>query len=387
MKLQLHRLRKITFNLFLLLFVLLHSGCSKQEGCTDVTACNYNENADIENGNCEYALDNFDCVGDCLNDIDNDGFCDESEYFIFSLGEGNFQASNSSLWYFDNNENIIEAPNNPLGDIGQSMTVHEDKLYVIMNGSGLIHIYNINVNGIEFDHSYDTQFAGPRNIIIIDNYAFITEWYTNQVRVLDLITEDIVSNISVNGLPEDIIEVNDMLYVSLNMNSDWTSANTVIEINPMSFEITREFTVANNPENFAVINNELFISSTYYDAYWMAHYAMSKIDLNSGNVTIHEDVSGSSFGPDINAVDGKLFRGTSNGALQINLENLTVIENSIVGNFTNIYSMDSFNDKFYFGVSDFSNQNDVIETNLFGEILNTYSVGVIPGSFSFWLND
>ena len=42
-----------------------------------------------------------------------------------------------------------------------------NKLYVIMNGSGLIHIYNIDTNGLEFDHSYDTQYSGPRNMIIL----------------------------------------------------------------------------------------------------------------------------------------------------------------------------------------------------------------------------
>ena len=48
------------------------------EGCTDETACNYNELATDE-GDCIYAEEFYDCDGNCLNDADGDGICDELE--------------------------------------------------------------------------------------------------------------------------------------------------------------------------------------------------------------------------------------------------------------------------------------------------------------------
>ena len=53
-------------------------------GCTDATACNYDEAATTDDGSCEYPLDlygsaNVDCDGVCLNDTDDDGVCDEDE--------------------------------------------------------------------------------------------------------------------------------------------------------------------------------------------------------------------------------------------------------------------------------------------------------------------
>ena len=49
-------------------------------GCTDPDACNYNSAATVDDGSCTYpAADNVDCNGDCLNDADNDGICDEDE--------------------------------------------------------------------------------------------------------------------------------------------------------------------------------------------------------------------------------------------------------------------------------------------------------------------
>ena len=47
-------------------------------GCQDESACNYNEDATDE-GECEYAEEFYDCNGNCLNDADGDGVCDELE--------------------------------------------------------------------------------------------------------------------------------------------------------------------------------------------------------------------------------------------------------------------------------------------------------------------
>lgn len=48
-------------------------------GCTDEVACNYNPNASTDNGECQYAQEFLDCNGNCLNDSDGDGVCDELE--------------------------------------------------------------------------------------------------------------------------------------------------------------------------------------------------------------------------------------------------------------------------------------------------------------------
>ena len=48
-------------------------------GCTDPTACNYAETATEDDGTCEYPQDFYSCDGVCLNDSDGDGVCDELE--------------------------------------------------------------------------------------------------------------------------------------------------------------------------------------------------------------------------------------------------------------------------------------------------------------------
>ena len=49
-------------------------------GCMDATACNYSADATSDDGSCTYpSSTNVDCDGNCLNDADTDGICDEDE--------------------------------------------------------------------------------------------------------------------------------------------------------------------------------------------------------------------------------------------------------------------------------------------------------------------
>jgi len=55
--------------------------CDENEvdGCIDASACNYNASATNSDDSCTYASAGLDCSGACLNDVDNDGTCDENE--------------------------------------------------------------------------------------------------------------------------------------------------------------------------------------------------------------------------------------------------------------------------------------------------------------------
>ena len=42
-------------------------------------ACNYDEDATLDDGSCEFPGSGLDCDGICLNDADGDGVCDADE--------------------------------------------------------------------------------------------------------------------------------------------------------------------------------------------------------------------------------------------------------------------------------------------------------------------
>ena len=54
-------------------------GCVAVIGCTDTEACNYDAEANEDDGFCVYAETYYNCNGDCINDTDIDSVCDELE--------------------------------------------------------------------------------------------------------------------------------------------------------------------------------------------------------------------------------------------------------------------------------------------------------------------
>ena len=77
-------------------------------GCTDATACNYDELATDDDGSCEFPLDLYgsiyvDCLGACLSDTDGDGICDEEEV----LGCQNEEACNYNALATDDDGSCV----------------------------------------------------------------------------------------------------------------------------------------------------------------------------------------------------------------------------------------------------------------------------------------
>ena len=48
-------------------------------GCIDAEACNYDEDANQDDGTCSYPQFAYDCDGNCVNDVNENGICDELE--------------------------------------------------------------------------------------------------------------------------------------------------------------------------------------------------------------------------------------------------------------------------------------------------------------------
>lgn len=75
-------------NILLFLSFAIFISCSKKEGCTYDTACNFEPSNVSDDGSCYYCFNNdcenysiefYDCDGACITDSDNNGICDELE--------------------------------------------------------------------------------------------------------------------------------------------------------------------------------------------------------------------------------------------------------------------------------------------------------------------
>ncbi len=153
----------------------------------------------------------------CDRDTPNPGTGGSSRTFtsgegFFILNEGGFTAGNSSVSYYAMNgistgssfNNLFLLANGvPLGDVAQSMTLINGRIYAVINNSNKIVVMNphdLKVIGTI------TGFAGPRNIVQIDaNTAWVTQMYTDQIAVIDLNTRTISGYLSVGVTTEAML--------------------------------------------------------------------------------------------------------------------------------------------------------------------------------------
>ena len=159
---------------------------------------------------------------------------------LFVACEGPFYDGQGSLSIIDQAGNIDEIEN--LGNIVQSITIHNDHLFVISNGSSMIHIFDIDnqTGNLSLNNSIDLNFSGPRYMLVHEesNTAYITNWNTQDIKVMNLETMEIINSIPVNGLPEDIIYDGENIWASITLNADWSDGNKVIKLNPNDNMIT-----------------------------------------------------------------------------------------------------------------------------------------------------
>ena len=72
-----------------------------------------------------------------------------SDVNVFVLCEGNFGHDNASLWKINLNDFLATGPvyqgltGQLLGDVGQSIAIHDNKLYVVINNSHKVEIFNL----------------------------------------------------------------------------------------------------------------------------------------------------------------------------------------------------------------------------------------------------
>ena len=66
---------------------------------------------------------------------------ENNKILTFVSSEGNFGSSNASISVFRGPDLVQEVSN--VGDVIQSITVHDDKLFVLINNSHLIKVFHI----------------------------------------------------------------------------------------------------------------------------------------------------------------------------------------------------------------------------------------------------
>lgn len=178
---------------------------------------------------------------------------DVKEDGLFIVGEGNFQYGNATLSFYipDTGEvlnDIFSTANGmKLGDVAQSMTLHDDKGWIVVNNSHVIF-------AIDPDTFRETgrieNLTSPRYIhFVSDSKAYITQIWDNRIFIVNPSKYEITGYIEVPGMAmesgstEQMVQIGKYVYCTC-----WSYQNTVIRINTETDEVTARLAVGIQPK-------------------------------------------------------------------------------------------------------------------------------------------
>ena len=243
---------------------------------------------------------------------------------ILISNEGAFDggAGTGSISFFDRTESSIEnrifetANERPLGNIVQSVSLHNENAYIVVNNANVVEVAEaetfISIATIE-------GLALPRYFLGIDNNkAYISQWgeggLQGSVAVIDLTTNSISKTIATDAGAERMLRVGNEIWVAC--SGGFGIANSIAIINSETDELITAISVGFNPNSLQLdYNNKVWAvcsGNIAYDADW-------NIDEAASTVGSLSKIDAASYVLESNLAFGSVYGSPSN--LVINGEN------------------------------------------------------------------
>ena len=223
--------------------------------------------------------------------------------WVFVANEGNFGSSDGTISMIDALGNISHTE--AIGDVVQSLAVHENKLIVLINNSHKIKIFEITEDGLKMPGiEVSTNESSPREMVIVGDIVYFTNWNTSDVKMFNLVTYNIESSIPVGVSPEGIISDGTYLWVA---NS---GGSTISKIN-ITTQTVESIEVGQGPQNLVKLNDDIYISRTYYSSDWIETYhGATRI---GSDITINNYGTGSPCGGTVLNHGNSVYRSFNGG--------------------------------------------------------------------------
>ena len=326
----------------------------------------------------------------CENNNTTSSDFEPNSSWIFVANEGNIGQSNGTISMIDDVGNVYET--DAIGDVVQSIEVYKDKLIVIVNNDHKIILYDITeANGIKLPGvTVSTGNSNPREMVIIDDNIYFTNWETQDVKILNLQNNQLEElAISINGRPENIIYDGTYIWVSI-PEIDGNQGTEVAKIDPITNEVIEYLEVGRGPQALLVHNNEIFISRTYYSDDWdTTYHGATKIGTEIIKKTYG---SGAPCGGSMMSYENKIYRSQNwipsgeEGIVPLDDE-LNFIATGRIGNYQSpsiIYHMENINGQIYITITDYGSTNLVKVLDNYGNEIASYTAGIMPGDLAYW---
>ena len=110
-------------------------------------------------------------------------------------------------------EDLYEPANGvSIGDVCQSMVLHDNKAYVVVNNSGKVAV--VNSNSFVATATI-TGFTSPRYFLPVGNgKAYVSDLFANKIAVVNLASNSITGHISCSGATQELVLSNGKVFVT-----------------------------------------------------------------------------------------------------------------------------------------------------------------------------
>ena len=317
---------------------------------------------------------------------------------VFILNEGTFTYANASLSFYDFDKNEVE--NNlfyrvndaPIGDVGQSMTKLGDDLYIVVNNSR--YIYKVDAKTIKYKKKIE-GFNSPRYMLqVSDDKAYVTDIESPGFWSMNLST-NALTFIDYGSATEAMVKVGNEVFVSnwSNYYVMGASNNTVQVIDSETDELISEIEIAQEPNAMVVDkHNNIWVSCSggymppqdpaiiCIDA--ATHQIVKRFDLAEGSYPSGLAIDGA--GENIYFMNGGY--GTLN-VYKMSIDATEIPEDPFITSaskvFYNLKVNPANGDLYITDAKNYVQNGDLLRYSADGELLGTFTLGIIPSYMLF----
>ncbi len=329
----------------------------------------------------------FSC--DLETGMDENGDTEESSK-VFILNEGQFGNSNAEITAYEpqtgeiNPQYFNQVNDRQLGDVGQSMTVIDDELFIVVNNSHRIEV--VDPNSLELQGSIEIQKeASPRVIADRGNgEALVANLFSDSLAVVDLNSYEQTGWINVENGSDNIAVDGDHALIHQN---EYNFETERVENWIIHFDLEQEETL-----NTLEFDGEPVAFATDAEGYvWVKVSNEESPYLSVRDVTGGEEadrfdlpamVSSIAFDED----GGRLFAATYQGIMILDTESGEIIDESFVeADGLSTIGFDHITREYVLAASapDFETRDDVFVFDTEGNAVDTLQAGYNPRAFHF----
>ena len=305
---------------------------------------------------------------------------------VFIINEGNFQQGNASLDFYNPEgdsviKNVFSTENErPLGDLLQSMAIHNEKAYLVVNNSQKIEVLDVDTLSSQ---QTITGFTSPRYFLAVDdNDAYVTDLFGNEISVVDLNTFAIKDKIALPGWTEAMLIADDVVWVT-NLGREY-----IYLIDPVKDAVTDSVKIGLGANSMLIDKDGMLWVLAEGDSFNGIAGGLYKIDPQKRETILSLDMTTADYATELNiSPDGSKLYYLNGDVLEMSVSDTELPQQVFISaDNRNLYGLgvDPETGEIYVSdVIDFVQSSSIFRYNDEGDLITSFKAGIISGDFYF----